>query len=308
MSDATSPVLVIHGGAGVIGRDLDAGKDQQARTALMKALQDGYAQLKAGRSALDAVTAAIIVLEDDACFNAGKGAVFNQQGRQELAAAVMDGECLRAGAVAGLQCVKNPVMLARAVLEHTSHLMLIGAGAEAFAKKQGLVLVGPAYFHTEERWRQLQHALMQQPAHFGTVGAVALDHRGHLAAGTSTGGMTAQACGRVGDTPIIGAGTYANAHCAVSGTGWGEFYIRVAAAHQICMRVSLLGETVHAAAAEVIDRQIPALGGHGGAIVLDAQGSIAMPFNTDGMYRGWIGADGAPHVAIHADEAGPVGV
>ena len=316
MSHATSPVLVIHGGAGVIKRDMNPAKEKAVRAALTKALEDGYAQLKAGKPAIDAVTAAITVLEDDPNFNAGRGSVFTHDGKNEMDAAVMEGESLSAGAVAGVQRVKNPILLARAVMEHSPHVMLVGEGAEAFAKEQGITLVDPAYFRTEERWQQLQRALKEDEAkkphaeletakHFGTVGAVALDSQGHLAAGTSTGGMTDKRYGRVGDSPIIGAGTYANAQCAVSGTGWGEFYMRTVAAHEICMRVSMLGEPLQRAAAEVINQEIPSMGGNGGAIALDSDGTIAMPYNTQGMYRGWIGADGVAHVAIYDDEPDP---
>ena len=310
---AVSPVLVIHGGAGVVKRDMTPTKEKAVRAALEQALENGYARLKAGDSALDAVTAAIVVLEDDPHFNAGKGAVFTHDGKNELDAAIMDGSTLRAGAVAGVQRVKNPILLARAVMEHSPHVMLSGAGAEEFAKEQGIALVDPSYFRTDARWQQLQKALKEDAAkqphadvetakHFGTVGAVALDAQGHLAAGTSTGGMTDKRWGRIGDSPIIGAGTYANEGCAVSGTGWGEFYIRAVAAHSICMKVTQIRVPLKRAAAEVINQQIPSMGGNGGAIALDAEGHIAIPFNTDGMFRGWIGADGVPHVAIYGDE------
>ncbi|UGB39790.1 isoaspartyl peptidase/L-asparaginase family protein [Frateuria soli] len=314
MSHATTtPVLVIHGGAGVMRRDLNPARENEARAALARALLSGYAQLKAGKPALDGVTAALSVLEDDPNFNAGKGAVFTHDGRNELDAAIMDGNTLRAGAIAGVHRVKNPILLARAVLEKSQHVMLVGDGAEAFAREVGVPLVDPSYFRTEQRWQQLQKALkedrdgvphsdVETARHFGTVGAVALDAQGHLAAGTSTGGMTDKRWGRVGDSPIIGAGTYANADCAVSGTGWGEFYIRAVAAHAICMRVSLMHVPLERAAAEVINQEIPAMGGNGGAIALDAKGHIALPFNTDGMYRGWIGGDGVPHVAIYDDD------
>ena len=316
MVHATTPVLVIHGGAGVIKRDMNPAKEKAVRAAMTKALEDGYAQLKAGKPAMDAVTAAITVLEDDPNFNAGRGSVFTHDGKNEMDAAVMDGDTLRAGSIAAVRRVKNPILLARAVMEHSPHVMLIGEGAEEFAKEQGITLVDPSYFRTEERWQQLQkalkedaekqpHADLETAKHFGTVGAVALDTQGHLAAGTSTGGMTDKRWGRVGDSPIIGAGTYANAQCAVSGTGWGEFYIRTVAAHEICMKVSMLNEPLQRAAAEVINQEIPSMGGNGGAIALDNDGNIAMPFNTDGMYRGWIGADGVPHVAIYDDEADP---
>ena len=310
---AVSPVLVIHGGAGVVKRDMTPTKEKAVRAALEQALENGYARLKAGDSALDAVTAAIVVLEDDPHFNAGKGAVFTHDGKNELDAAIMDGSTLRAGAVAGVQRVKNPILLARAVMEHSPHVMLSGAGAEEFAKEQGIALVDPSYFRTDARWQQLQKALKEDAAkqphadvetakHFGTVGAVALDAQGRLAGGTSTGGMTDKRWGRIGDSPIIGAGTYANEGCAVSGTGWGEFYIRAVAAHSICMKVTQIRVPLKRAAAEVINQQIPSMGGNGGAIALDAEGHIAIPFNTDGMFRGWIGADGVPHVAIYGDE------
>ncbi|HUH31743.1 MAG TPA: isoaspartyl peptidase/L-asparaginase [Rhodanobacter sp.] len=310
---AVTPVLVIHGGAGVVKQDLTPTKEKAVRAALALALHTGYAQLQAGKSALDAVTAAITVLEDDPNFNAGKGAVFTHDGRNELDAAVMDGNTLRAGAVAGVEHIKNPILLARAVMEQSPHVMLAGAGAEAFARSIGMPLVDAAYFRTDERWQQLQQALKEDAAnkphadvetakHFGTVGAVALDASGNLAAGTSTGGMTDKRWDRIGDSPIIGAGTYANSGCAVSGTGWGEYYIRTVAAHSICMRVTQMRVPLKRAAAVVINQEIPALGGNGGAIALDAEGHIAMPFNTDGMFRGWMGADGIAHVAIYGDE------
>jgi beta-aspartyl-peptidase (threonine type) len=310
---AVTPVLVIHGGAGVVKQDMTPAKEKAVRAALTLALQTGYAQLKAGKSALDAVTAAITVLEDDPDFNAGKGAVFTHDGRNELDAAIMDGNTLRAGAVAGVQHIRNPILLARAVMEQSPHVMLAGAGAEAFAQSIGMPLVDPSYFRTDERWQQLQKALQEDAAnqphadvetakHFGTVGAVALDASGNLAAGTSTGGMTDKRWDRIGDSPIIGAGTYANSGCAVSGTGWGEYYIRTVAAHAICMRVTQMRIPLKRAAAVVINQEIPALGGNGGAIALDATGHVAMPFNTDGMFRGWMGADGIAHVAIYGDE------
>jgi L-asparaginase / beta-aspartyl-peptidase len=313
MCQAASPVLVIHGGAGVIKRDMSAAREKAIRAALTQALQSGYAQLKDGKTAVDAVAAAITVLEDDPNFNAGKGSVFTHDGKNEMDAAIMDGATLEAGSIAGVHRVKNPILLARAVMEKSQHVMLVGEGAEEFAKQAGITLVDPAYFRTEERWQQLQKALKEDEnnqkhsdaetaKHFGTVGAVALDAQGHLAAGTSTGGMVDKRWGRVGDSPIIGAGTYANAECAVSGTGWGEFYIRTVAAHAICMRVTQMRVPLRRAAAEVINQEIPSMGGNGGAIALDANGTVTMPFNTDGMYRGWIGADGVPHVAIYGDE------
>jgi len=310
---AAGPVLVIHGGAGVLRRDMPPAREKAIRAALTRALEAGYAELKAGKPSVDAVTAALMLLEDDPLFNAGRGSVFTHDGTLEMDAAIMDGYTLRAGSVAAVSDVKNPIVLARAVMEHTPHVMLVGAGAEAFAKALGIAREKPEYFRTEERWQQLQQALKEDAGgkpradedptrHFGTVGAVALDVNGHLAAGTSTGGMNDKLPGRVGDSPIIGAGTYANASCAVSGTGWGEFYMRTVAAHAICSRVTQLRVPIARAAAEVINQEIPAMGGSGGAIALDDQGHIAIPFNTHGMFRGWIDGSGQPHVAIYGDE------
>ena len=311
-----SPLLVIHGGAGVERASMTPAEEAAARTALEAALRAGHAELSAGKPALDAVTAAITVLEDAPQFNAGRGAVFTHDGRNELDSSIMDGATGKAGAVAGVQRVKNPITLARAVMDKSRHVMMVGGGAEAFAKEQGVTLVGPSYFRTEKRWRQLQQALKEEAqaqvsatplvlpgkAYFGTVGALALDAQGHLAAGTSTGGMTNKRYGRVGDAPIIGAGTWADERCAVSGTGWGEYYIRMSAAHEICARVRLSGEGLARAAEGVINGDIPKAGGDGGAIALGADGSVTFPFNTEGMYRGWIGADGVPHVAVYAGE------
>lgn len=300
-----APVLLIHGGAGVIRKNTDEA-EQAIRAALADALRAGFAKLQADGSALDAASAAVVELEDVPYFNAGRGAVFTHDGRNELDAAIMDGATLRAGAIAGVHRVRNPILLARAVMECSPHVMLAGAGAESFAEEQGIALVEPEYFRTEHRWRQLQDALAKEGAgkdatdYFGTVGAVARDADGHLAAATSTGGMTNKRWSRIGDSPVIGAGTYADAHCAVSGTGWGEFYVRTCAAHAICMRVAN-GELLASAAEDVVNREIPRLGGNGGAIVLGRDGSCALPFNTQGMYRGWIGADGVPHVAIYRE-------
>ncbi|WP_430392085.1 isoaspartyl peptidase/L-asparaginase family protein [Dyella sp. 20L07] len=307
-------VLAVHGGAGVERASMTPESEAKARAALELALRQGYAQLSQGRPAMDAVTAAITVLEDDPLFNAGRGAVFTHDGRNELDASVMDGATLAAGAVAGVHRVKNPILLARAVMEHSPHVMMVGDGAEQFAAEQNINLVDPSYFRTERRWQELQKALQQDAAHaqvtapqqalrhFGTVGAVARDSQGRYAAGTSTGGMTDKRYGRVGDSPIIGAGTYADVTCAVSGTGWGEYYIRVSAARDICMRIGRLGESAAEAGRAVIEEEIPALGGDGGAIVLGPSGEVALPFNTEGMYRGWIGADGVPHVAIYSTD------
>ena len=307
-AEKISPVLVIHGGAGVITRDLTPERRKAFEAALNDALDAGYAVLKKGGSSLDAVSRSVVVLEDSPYFNAGKGAVFNHDGRNELDASIMDGATRRAGSVAGVHRIRNPIVLARAVMEKSPHVMLAGDGAEAFAQSIGMALVDPAYFRTEERWQQLQQALEAEkskqqaslPPAFrhGTVGAVALDAQGHLAAATSTGGMTNKRWGRVGDSPIIGAGTYADGQCAVSATGWGEFYIRTVAAHSICMRVAWKGESVADAAKAVVMGDVPALGGDGGVIALDAKGRFATPFNTEGMFRAWIDADGKRHVAM----------
>lgn len=316
---AVAPMLVIHGGAGVDRAGMTPELEAAARAGLEQALREGHARLQAGDSAVDAVLAAVTVLEDDPSFNAGRGAVFTHDGINELDASLMDGATRNAGAVAGVRRIRNPLQLARQVMERSGHVMLVGDGAEAFAQAQGIGFVEPAWFRTERRWDQLQNALRDEVheaatgqvspvdprRYFGTVGAVARDSQGHLAAGTSTGGMTNKRYGRVGDAPIIGAGTWADADCAVSGTGWGEFYIRTAAAREICARMTYLQESPTQAGNAVINEQIPALGGNGGAIVLGADGSIALPFNTGGMHRGWIGADGVPHVAIYADDLLP---
>lgn len=314
---AATPMLVIHGGAGVEKSSLSPEEQAQAREAMQRALRAGHAVLTRGGSAVDAVAVTITVLEDAPQFNAGRGAVFTHDGKNELDAAIMDGASGKAGAIAGVHTVKNPILLARSVMDRSKHVMLVGDGAEQFAREWGIALVDPSYFRTEKRWQQLQKARkaeagdrqaqaeldLETAKHFGTVGALALDRDGHLAAGTSTGGMTNKRYGRVGDAPIIGAGTYANTQCAVSGTGWGEFYIRAVAAYDICARIKYAGQSLQQAAEAVIDQQIPKAGGDGGAIVLDAQGNAAFPFNTEGMYRGWIGADGTAHVAIFKDEA-----
>ena len=305
--------LVIHGGAGVVSRDSIPDEDAKLMQAdLDKALDAGYAVLSKGGDALDAVTASIIVLEDSPWFNAGKGSVFNAEGGHELDASVMEGHTRRAGAVAGVTTVKNPILLARSVMEKSEHVMLAGEGAEKFADTQkDIERVDPKYFDTEKRWKQLQDAKAKEAAHathtvqgtyFGTVGAVALDQQGHIAAGTSTGGMTNKKWSRVGDSPIIGAGTFATENCGVSGTGWGEFYIRAVAAHDICSRVEYRGDSLAQAADDVINKIIPAMGGDGGAIALDKDGNIAMPFNTAGMSRGWINPDGTRGTAIFKDE------
>jgi beta-aspartyl-peptidase (threonine type) len=304
---AATPVFVIHGGAGVVAKEITPEKEKAFRAELQHALEAGYAVLKGGGSSLDAVSKTIVMMEDSPLFNAGKGAVFNHDGKNELDASIMDGATLRAGSVANVHRIRNPILLARAVMEKSPHVMLVGDGAEQFAQSIGVALVDPKYFYTEERWQQLQEELKKEqdksadpskaPGH-GTVGAVALDKQGHLAAGTSTGGMTNKRFGRVGDSPIIGAGTYANAKCAVSATGWGEFYIRANAAHDICARVEYKGEPVAQAAKEVVMEVVPKLGGDGGVIALDTDGNFATPFNTEGMFRAWIDRDGKMHIAI----------
>lgn len=307
--------LVIHGGAGFVPRDSLSAADAKERHAdLDRALDAGHAVLSSGGSALDAVEAAIQVLEDSPRFNAGKGAVFNAQGRHDLDASIMEGHTRRAGAVAGLTTVRHPIQLARAVMDHTPHVMLAGAGAEAFADtRPEIERVTNEWFDVESRRRGLEKAQRDEASrqvstheeeaakYFGTVGAVALDQHGHIAAGTSTGGMTNKKWGRVGDAPIIGAGTWADDRCGVSGTGWGEFYIRNAVAHDICARVAYRGDSLAVAADEVINRIVPAAGGDGGAIALDRDGNIAMPFNSGSMFRGWIKPDGSRGTAIHED-------
>ena len=311
--------LVIHGGAGVIERaDLSAADEAGIRADLDAALDAGQAVLSGGGSALDAAIAAVKVLEDSPRFNAGKGAVYNAVGEHELDASVMEGHSRRAGAVAGVRTIRNPVELARRVMDDSPHVMLMGDGAEKFADEQpDIVRVPNDWFDTPHRYEQLQRAQAREAAeraagldteaenlrgkYFGTVGAVALDAHGHIAAATSTGGMTNKRWGRVGDSPIVGAGTYANDHCGVSGTGWGEFFIRAAVAHDICARMAYRGDSLETAANAVIMDVVPGLGGDGGAIAIDRDGNIAMPFNTSGMYRGWVKPDGSRGVAIFRD-------
>ena len=308
--------LVLHGGAGVIERaDLSADTERGIREALAHARDAGEAVLRNGGSALDAVQAVVVSLEESPHFNAGKGSVFDADGKHELDASIMDGATLRAGAVAGVTDVRNPVVLARRVMEDSPHVMLIGAGASRFADTQGdIERVANDWFDTPHRLQQLREEQARERAaaegeaqnlrgkYFGTVGAVALDAHGHIAAATSTGGMTNKRWGRVGDTPVIGGGTYADARCGVSATGWGEFFLRLAVAHDICARVAYRGDSLKQAADDVILRALPTLGGDGGAIAIDREGNIAMPFNTSGMYRAWVKSDGSRGVAIFGDE------
>ncbi|MFN7551786.1 MAG: isoaspartyl peptidase/L-asparaginase family protein [Pseudomonadota bacterium] len=308
---AADIVLAVHGGAGAIPRaELTAEKESAIRAELEAALRAGAKVLAGGGSSLDAVTRAVVMLEDSPHFNAGKGAVFNSDGINELDASIMDGHTRRAGAVAGLQRIRNPIELARAVMEKSRHVMMVGAGAEQFARSVGIAFVDPSYFRTEERWQQLLKAREKEKAeaslplpavaYYGTVGAVARDREDRLAAATSTGGMTNKRFGRVGDAPIIGAGTWADGKCAVSATGWGEYFIRSAVAHDLCARVAYRGDAVAKAADEVL-AGVAKLGGDGGVIVLDADGNAALSYNSAGMYRGTIDADGTVSVAIYAD-------
>ncbi|AVP96113.1 hypothetical protein C7S18_02395 [Ahniella affigens] len=322
--------LAIHGGAGTLLRaEMSAEQEQQYRAVLGQALDAGYAVLKSGGASLDAVQATILVMEDSPLFNAGKGAVFTSDGKHELDAAVMTGHDLRAGSVAGITQVKNPILAARAVMEQSEHVMLTGPGADTFARTQGLAMVDNHYFDTEFRWQQLlklrgepldtpmpgsKSANAAAPAwraegrKFGTVGAVALDQAGHLAAGTSTGGMTNKRWGRVGDAPVIGAGTYANAECAVSATGHGEFFIRVGVAHEICARIRFKGESPAAAARYVVQDTLKPMQAEGGVIVLGRDGRFALEFNSPGMYRGVIDVHGKREIAIFGtdDDATPL--
>lgn len=302
-------------------------EDREAYKAGLKAaLVAGYAVLDSGGSALDAVTLAVRLLEDDSLFNAGRGAVLTRSGGVELDASIMDGRTLQAGAVAGVKTVRNPVLAARAVMERSPHVMFAGAGADSFAAEQGLTPVPAKYFLTEksraslQRWRvgeaerrrkadsaRGRGALFNHPDQkWGTVGAVALDKAGHLAAATSTGGMTGKRPGRIGDAPVIGAGTYANdSTCAVSCTGWGEYFIRLSMAKSVSDRMELAGESLEESAKTMIHHKLPALGGDGGLIAVDKDGAVTMPFNTEGMFRGVMrsGMD-APHVLIGPVETG----
>ncbi|SMF66730.1 beta-aspartyl-peptidase (threonine type) [Allosphingosinicella indica] len=300
--------LVIHGGAGVIERErISKEQDSDIRAALTRALDAGSKVLAGGGEAIDAVEAAVKVLEDDPHFNAGKGAVYTYEGKNELDAAIMRGDTRAAGAVAGINGTRNPIEAARAVMEKSPHVMLIGEGANIFSREQGLTQVTPDYYETPERKRQLEELKANKLSWFdvdmkyGTVGAVALDAKGHVAAATSTGGVTGKRWGRVGDAPIIGAGTYADDRaCAVSATGAGEYFIRAGVAHEICARMRLKGESAKAAADAVI-ADVGQLGGTGGVIVVSPKGETIYSFNTPGMYRGMASADGKS-VGIYGDE------
>jgi beta-aspartyl-peptidase (threonine type) len=322
--------LVIHGGAGVIQRNqMSPELEKEYRAKLAEALQAGYAVLERGGPALDAVIAAVTVMEDSPLFNAGKGAVFTADGICELDASIMRGDTLQAGAVAGLRHVRNPIKLVRDVMENSPHVMMIGEGAEKFAQSRGHAMVPNEYFHTDFRRKQLERAKEKETRatngtaavpldlsspgvtdadwfsreqKYGTVGCVALDQQGNLAAGTSTGGMTNKKFGRVGDVPVIGAGTYANnATCAASSTGWGEFFIRSVVAHDISAQMEYQAKDVAAATAATLAK-VAKLGGDGGVIALDRQGNYAMDFNSEGMYRAAKIAGKPEVVAIYGDE------
>lgn len=285
------PVIAIHGGAGILRGAGSAGH----RAGLENAVQAGWDVLARGGSALEAVTAAVVVLEDDPLFNAGRGAVYNAAGGHELDASIMDGATRRAGAVAAVSRIRNPILAARAVMEHSPHVLLVGKGAEAFASRKNIRLVGLRYFHTAARLQALRKNLEH---HHGTVGAVALDRDGNLAAATSTGGFTGKLPGRVGDSPIIGAGTWAdNASCAVSGTGHGELFMRTALAHDVAARMRYRGESVQRAARAAL-AMVKRLGGDGGLVAVDRRGNVAMPFNSEAMLRACIGRDGRRVVDI----------
>jgi L-asparaginase / beta-aspartyl-peptidase len=323
-------VLVIHGGAGTILKSqMTPEREKAYELGLEKALQAGNDILEKGGSALDAVEAAVKIMEDNPLFNAGKGAVFTNEGKNELDAAIMNGKTLAAGSVAGVTTIKNPITAARAVMEKSPHVMMTGKGAEDFAKLEGLVIVEPSYFYTEDRWKSLLRTRaadslkllkkdslnMKATSHndlyysplgvigkHGTVGAVALDRHGNLAAATSTGGMTNKKFGRVGDAPIIGAGTYANNNTvAISGTGWGEFFIRLVMAKSVSDMMEYGKMKLKEAADLMIMKKLPSLGGDGGLIAVDVDGNIAMPFCTEGMYRGYITNEGTRVIKIYKD-------
>lgn len=308
-ADGEGPMIAIaiHGGAGVITRSSMTPAEEAAYVAdLQNALDAGYGVLASGGTSLDATMAAVRILEDSPLFNAGRGAVFNHDGINELDASIMDGRTLAAGAVAGLRHIKNPIDLARLVMDRSPHVLLSGEGAEEFALEQGVKPVAQEYFHTERRRKQLEKAQggdtysAAEIGYFGTVGAVALDSHGNLAAATSTGGMTNKRWGRIGDSPIIGAGTYAdNASCAVSATGSGEYFIRAVVGHEISSLMKYRGLSAADATHEVIHGQLKRMGGDGGVIVADRDGNLVLEFNTEGMFRGARDSRGRNEVAIY---------
>ncbi len=306
--------IAIHGGAGTVSKvKMTKWKAEAYKQALKRAYTVGYLTLHKGGSALDAVTEAVIILENSYLFNAGKGSVFTHTGKHEMDAAVMEGKKLKAGAVAGVQSVKNPVLLAKAIMKKSKHVLLSGEQALTFAKKHQLEIEDDAYFYDEFRYKQWQRAIASdtvqldhdeggstdQDKKFGTVGAVALDKKGNLAAATSTGGMVNKKFGRIGDSPIIGSGTYANNEsCAISCTGHGEFFLRAVVAHEVSARMLYKGETLQEATQFIIHEALPKMGGRGGLIGIDAAGNIVLPFNTKGMYRGFKSSDNREFVDI----------
>jgi len=300
--------IAIHGGAGTLPRnEMSAEAEWNYRAGLNQALSAGHAVLERGGSSIDAVTAAVVMLEDNPLFNAGRGAVFTLEGRNELDASIMEGGTLKAGAVCGLTQIKNPIELAKAVMQRSEHVMLAAEGAEEFARSLGFEFVPQSYFYTDARWKQLERIRGGDTSlsaltisHVGTVGAVALDAHGHLAAATSTGGMTGKRYHRIGDSPIIGAGTYADDRtCAVSATGHGEVFIRAAVAHDICARMRFGGRSLTQAVREVVLEELPAMQGEGGVISIDAVGEICMEFNSEGMFRASRSEGGQAFVAIY---------
>jgi beta-aspartyl-peptidase (threonine type) len=295
--------IVIHGGAGAMSTEnLSPELDTEYRAALTDALKAGKKILAEGGTALDAVERTVRLMEDNPLFNAGKGAVFTHEGRNELDAAIMDGSNLAAGAVAGVTDIRNPITAARTVMTNSPHVMLTGAGASQFAKEQGLDIVTPSYFYTDRRFEELQEVLKRDKN--GTVGCCALDRQGNLAAATSTGGMTNKRYNRIGDAPIIGAGTYANNNtCAVSATGHGEFFIRWTVAHDISALMEYKGLSLKEASELVVNEKLVKAGGSGGVICVDKYGNVSMPFNSKGMFRGFATADGKEGVFIFRDEA-----
>ncbi len=316
-SQSIGPItLVIHGGAGTIKREnMTPEREKAYHDKLQEALDSGYSVLERGGTSLTAVMAAIKVMEESPLFNAGRGAVFTNEGKNELDASIMDGSNLMAGAVAGVTTIKNPIEAAHVVMTKSEHVMLIGKGAEIFAEEQGLEMVDPSYFFDSTRYKQLmrlkekevgKEAYLYDPfikdRKFGTVGCVALDQFGNIAAGTSTGGMNNKKYGRVGDAPIIGAGTYAdNLTCGVSATGWGEYFIRLGVARDIAAMMEYGGLSLEEASEEVVMKKLPKLGGDGGLVALDRQGNIAMKFCTEGMYRGYINKKGEGKTFIYKD-------
>ncbi|MCT6871216.1 MAG: isoaspartyl peptidase/L-asparaginase [Bartonella sp.] len=309
MSSHVKPVIAIHGGAGTIrAREMTAEQEQAYRDGLTQALEAGRVVLERQGSAIDAVTAAVMALEDDPLFNAGRGAVYTTKRTQEMDAAIMDGRDRNAGAVAGIFGPRHPVLAARAVMEKTEHVMLAGDGANEFCREIGLEMKPAEWFFTERRMKALENEMERRrlggeendpSRRHGTVGAVACDCFGHVAAATSTGGMTAKTPGRVGDSPVIGAGTWADDKtCAVSATGHGEFFIRYGAAHEIDARIRWGKETLEEAANSVV-KDLAQIGGEGGLIAVNAKGEVCLPFNSEGMYRAWMGVDGKIHTGIY---------